>query len=438
MQTVKYDELYLPHEKQIEVHKDRHRFRILVCGRRFGKTTLAVNELIVSAVKNPKTLSWYVSPTYRMSKQIAWTMLLHYLPKEIVAKTNETELKVELYNGSIIELKGADNPDSLRGVGVNLLIIDEVASIRNWDWLWQEVLRATLTDTEGRAIFIGTPKGFNHFHDLYLRGQASDEYKSWRFKTIDNPFIKKEEIESAKSELSPDFFAQEYEADFRKYTGLVYKEFNRDINVIDSFDVPDSWSIYGCMDFGSTNPTAYLWIAVDTDDNWFVIGEHYDTGKTIDYHAGVINSNPKRAIRTFGDPSGAQWISEFREKGVYITPANKETGTSGQNWVRFGIEKVAQKLRALPGHDVYVAGQTLRNGPALYVFRGCENTIREFETYRWKEKLVGQATDLNEPDQPEKANDHALDALRYFAVSYKKEAELPEGFNEDKKDWSFK
>src|SRR3990167_8714580 len=111
---MKYDEIYQPHPKQLEVHKDRHRFRVLVCGRRFGKTTLAVNELIVNALKEPKSINWYIAPTYRQAKQIAWTMLLRFLPREIVTKTNETELKVELHNVAIIELKGADYPDSLR------------------------------------------------------------------------------------------------------------------------------------------------------------------------------------------------------------------------------------------------------------------------------------------------------------------------------------
>lgn len=438
MKTINYEELYQPHEKQLEVHRDKHRFRVLVCGRRFGKTTLAINELIVSALKNPKSINWYVAPTYKQAKQISWSMLRNYLPGEIIEKTNETELRVDLKNKSTVELKGADNPDSLRGVGINLLIVDEVASIRNWNWLWQEVLRATLTDTRGSAIFIGTPKGFNHFHDLYLKGQEEGEYKSWKFKTADNPFIAKEELEAAKRELSEDYYAQEYEADFRKYTGLVYKQFSYETHVIDPFDIPDSWSIYGGVDFGSTNPTAYLWIAVDPDDNWFVVAEHYQAGSTLDHHAGIINSGRYRATQSFGDPSGAQWITEFREKGVYITPANKETGTGQQSWVNYGIEKISERLRVLPGHDLHLPDRTLYNRPSLHIFKNCENTIREFENYRWKEKLVGQADDLNEPDVPEKANDHAMDALRYFAVSYKKQVVLPEGFNKDSKDWTFR
>jgi phage terminase large subunit len=212
-------------------------------------------------------------------------------------------------------------------------------------------------------------------------------------------------------------------ADFRKYTGLVYKEFQREVHVIEPFDIPSNCQLYRSIDFGSTNPTACLWIAVDGDENWYIYQEHYETGQTIDYHSGVINSKSsgKSIIATYGDPSGAQWISEFAQRGIYITPANKETGTNFNSWVRFGIEKVAEKLKVIPGHVVPILSQSGKEtGAGLFIFSTCVNTIKEFETYRWKEKSVTQAQDLNEPDVPEKANDHAMDALRYFAVSYQK------------------
>lgn len=379
-------------------------------------------------------LYWIVSPTYRQSKQIHWRQFnnLLYDFKIPIAKKNEVELSVTLQNNSIIELKGAENPDTLRGVKLRGIVIDEIASIRNWDWLYQEVLRPTLTDFVAPGIFISTPKGFNHFYDLFQRGQTgSDDYKSWRFTSYDNPYIPKGEIDNAKRELTEDTFAQEYLADFRKYTGLVYKYFTREVHVIDQFDIPESWTIYRAIDFGSTNPTAVLWIATDNDENWFIIGEHYETGQTIDYHAGRVNSNAysPRVVATYGDPSGAQWIQEFAQRGIYITPANKEIGTNFNSWVRFGIEKISEKLRTIPGKITNNVsrrdpekgpGENIWGEPSLYVFRHCENLIREFETYRWKEKSVTQAQDLNEPDVPEKANDHALDALRYFAVSYTK------------------
>lgn len=418
------------HEGQYTVATDTHRFRIVCAGRRWGKSVLAQLIILKWATEGVGTY-YIVSPTYRQAKQIHWRSIQQIIPREWVLKKNEVELSITLRNGSIIELKGAENPDALRGVKLRGLVIDEIASIRNWDWLWSEVLRPTLTDYEAPALFISTPKGFNHFYDIYQRGQDVNEtYKSWKFTSYDNPYIKAEEIDHAKKELTEDTFAQEYLADFRKFTGLVYKDFTREVHVIEPFDIPEGsgHGIYRGFDFGSTNPTAILWIWVDSDENWFIFDEHYQTGQTIDYHSGIINSKSLRTITaTYGDPSGAQWISEFAQRGIYITPANKEVGTNFNSWVRFGIEKVSEKLKTIPGkitafqHNGDSTRRNLDGGePSLYIFRDCTNTIREFETYRWKEKSVTQAQDLNEPDVPEKANDHALDALRYFAVSYKK------------------
>lgn len=414
---------------QTQVFNDPHRFRVVCAGRRSGKSVLSQLQVIHWASQGVG-LYWIVAPTYRQTKQIHWEGIRHYLPTAFIGAKNETELSVTLKNGSKIELKGAENPDALRGVKLRGLVIDEIASIRNWDWLWQEVLRPTLTDYAAPALFISTPKGFNHFHDLFQRGaDGLAEYRSWRFTSYDNPYISKEEIDRAKAELTEDTFHQEYLADFRKYTGLVYKEFSRETHVIEPFTIPDNWQIYRGHDWGDTNPTVCLWIAVDPDDNWFVVDEFYEplSGRGFDYLAGVVNANPlsKRVVSSYADPTGPVYIGEMAHKGVYITPANKETGTNFNSWVRFGIEKVAEKLKTIPG-KVSAAIQRPNGGngtqaePCLYVFSNCQNIIREFETYRWKEKSVTQAQDLNEPDIPEKANDHALDALRYFAVSYKR------------------
>lgn len=406
---------------QLEVANDNHRFKVICAGRRSGKSTYAQLQVLKWALEN-QGVYYIVSPTYKQSKAIHWRELKTIIPKAWIQKTNETELSFTLKNGSTIELKGAENPDALRGVKLHGLVIDEIASIRNWDWLWQEVLRPTLTDYQAPAIFISTPKGYNHFYELYNAGEGEQsDYKSWRFTSYDNPYIPKQEIDNAKKELTEDTFYQEYMADFRKYTGLVYKEFSRDIHVIDEFHIPDHWEIYRGIDFGSTNPTVCLWVAVDNDQNFFVIDEHYSTGQTLDYHAGRINSSKYsvRVRQTFGDPSGAQWITEFAGRGVHITPATKETGTSEKNWVRYGIEKVGEKLKLQQGHIVSALTESQSGAyPALFIFSHCVETIREFETYRWKEKSVSQAQDLNEPDVPEKANDHAMDALRYVVTSY--------------------
>lgn len=410
------------HQGQYEVALNPARFKIICAGRRWGKSVLS-RMLVLKWALDEYGLYWLVSPTYAQGKDIHWLQgFKREIPPSSVAKWNDSDLSVTLRNGSTITLKSAEHPDRLRGVKLRGLVVDEIASMRNWDWLWQEALRPTLTDYSSPAVFISTPKGFNHFYDLFQRGQGGDDaYTSWRFTSYDNPYIPKEEIDQAKKELDDDIFAQEYMADFRKFTGLVYKDFTQH-HIIRRYEIPAEWRIYRAIDFGSTNPTACLWIAVDNDDNWYIVDEYYETGKTIDYHAGMINANPlsQRVIATYGDPSGAQWINEFSRRGVYITPANKDTGTAQQNWVRYGIEKVSEKIRRLPGRvrPREEIDESEEGYAQLYVFSHCENTIREFEFYRWKEKPPTADQALNEPDQPEKAKDHTMDALRYFAVSY--------------------
>ena len=189
--------------------------------------------------------------------------------------------------------------------------------------------------------------------------------------------------------------------------------------------------VYGTMDMGFTNPTVCLWVGVTNDEDWIVFQELYETGQTTDYYAGRINSMSQgmNIVATYGDPSAAQLIADYATRGIYITPANKEVGTGFPNWVRFGIDKISEKLKQKPGKLRIDGKQGEKGAPSLYVTNNCVNFIRELETYRWREKSVSQAQDLNEPDVPEKANDHALDALRYFAVSYKKreeEGEIPD------------
>lgn len=191
----------------------------MVAGRRFGKTVFAINELINNALLFPRTKNWYVAPTYRQAKEIAWKMLFEYLPKEFLSRKNEVELSVELVQGSEITLKGADNPESLKGVGLNYAVLDEYGQMKSE--VWDEVVRPMLVDSKGKAIFIGTPVGYNHFWTLYNKEKDDTDYKSFHFKTIDNLAIEgmEAEVEKARLETDPIKFSQEYEANFEALVG---------------------------------------------------------------------------------------------------------------------------------------------------------------------------------------------------------------------------
>lgn len=411
--------LYHPHLGQKQVIQDNKRFKVLSCGRRWGKTTLAINELLYYALLDSNTDYWYVAPTYSQAKTIAWRYLVQQyrqLPLELQLGKNESELWVEIGNHSRITLKGAENEDSLRGSKLGGLVIDEVASIKNFKYLWDEALRPALTDKKGWGLFISTPKGYNHFYELFTKNDP--DYSSFHFSSYDNPFLEHSEIDKARQELTEDAFAQEYLADFRKFTGLVFKEFDREVHVINNIELPGSDSYYRALDFGAINPTVCLFIRVDSDGNAYIYDEYYQTERTTKDNAYAIQAkHPVTYFRaTWGDPSGKQERLDYEQYGLHITPANKQvidqvTGklkdTQEADWIKHRINLIAERLKINP----------VTRKPRVFIGRNCVNTIREFESYRWEER---KDKALNQTDQPVKADDHTIDALGYFMCSYAK------------------
>jgi len=411
------------HDKQKEVALDTHRFRVLNAGRRFGKSTLAQIIALKWAIDSKRPgLIWIVSPTYKQSKQIHWRGLKSIIPKSWIVKTNEVDLSITLKNNVVLELKGAENPDALRGVKLLGLIIDEIASIRNWDWLWSEVLRPTLTDYAAPCLFISTPKGYNHFYDIYQLGQVESEYKSWRFTSYDNPYIPKQEIDQAKIELSEDTFAQEYMADFRKATGLAFKIFNREVHVIEPFDCPREWQRARGFDYGSNDPTASLRVAIDNENNWFVERCYKNRMATIEEHAKSVLSQDfgYGFIPIWGDPSGAQWEMEFQKYGLNIQSANKEIGQGVRGWVEHTIEVVNQRLKPIQGHTLRVNGKEIPNAPKFFILNTPENAplIKEMELLAWKETSAGQTIPILDENLDQDGHSDLSAALRYLSCSY--------------------
>mgnify|MGYP001602757730 FL=1 len=160
------------------------------------------------------------------------------------------------------------------------------------------------------------------------------------------------------------------------------------------------------MDFGAVNPTVCLWVAVDNADNIYIYDEYYHSGQTSVFHADVIKAKSGKTMfsATWGDPSAEQQMLDYAAQGVPIAPALKVVEAEQRGWVKSGIEKVRELLKPHP--------QTLR--PRIFVFRNCANTIREFESYHWLEKMG----DIDTKELPDKVDDHCMDALRYFVVSF--------------------
>jgi len=404
------------HKNQGKILQDHTRFKVIVAGRRFGKTTVALTELIKAAMENDRGKVWYVAPSYKQAKNIAWKMLLDMLPSELVAKTNETELSVMLKTGVSIELKGAENEDSLRGVGLIKVVMDEYQDIK--PHVWMEIIRPTLIDTgEGSAIFIGTPKGHNHFFDLYEEArnpqQKAEETKkefkfrcsqwsAYKFKTSDNPRIPASEIKATKNEYIArgqlDAYLQEYEAEFKRMSGLVYKMFSRETHVIDEITIQPEWTRALGIDFGYTNPTAVVFIAIDGDDNWYQYDELYKPGlsNTDRYNLIKQKMGPYNFIWQIADSASPDNIDELNALGLALQPVEKKGGTI-DNWVGYKVQKFAERLAIREG----------TGKPKYFVTKNCRNTIWEFENYAYD--IKPGTTDGRE--QPIKKDDHLMDAI---------------------------
>lgn len=224
------------HEKQFEVFSDPRRYKIVSAGRRWGKSRLAVAVAIAGASQieyNGYDLQdmgvFIVAPTHDQAKRIYWPILKR-LAGPIIARSRENTGRVELNNGRWIEVRGADNPDSLRGVGLSDAILDEYATMK--PSVWDEILGPALTDVGGRAFFIGTPAGKNHFYTLIEEALNNpEEWGVWTFKSVDNPFLDKKEIEKARKRMTVEQFRQEYEASFQgSSSGYLKREWLKEGN----------------------------------------------------------------------------------------------------------------------------------------------------------------------------------------------------------------
>lgn len=381
------------HTTQNIVASDKHRFRTCCNGRRWGKTTLSIEEIKGKALAKPSRIA-YIANTYQQARDIAWTDLKREL-QPILISINESrlEIKVRTRDGgeSIIILRGWESVETLRGQAFDFVVLDEVAQMKNFWIMWQQVIRPTLTDRKGEGLFISTPKGYNHFYELFSKDPAQqpvegidqdEDFKSFHFSSYDNPHLPVEELDKAKKELTEDGFAQEYMADFRKMEGLVYKEFSREKHVYTEkiFHTVDNLVP---VDFGFTNPCAILKIQKDTDNNFFVTREWYETGKTTPEIIEIA--------RTFGgnkyypDPAEPDRIEEMKRAGLNIREVSKDI-EAGLNAVR----------------------ELFKNN-RLFIHSSCTHLIDELESYRYPDKKGNR----NEPEIPIKEDDHACDALRY-------------------------
>lgn len=291
-------------EAQKVIAQSDARFRVLCAGRRFGKSILAIREMAKFA-RQPNKAIMYVAPTYGMARNIIFEPLKQKMRDlRWVKKINETRMEITLVNNSKIMLRGAENYDALRGTGVDFLVMDEMADIK--PEAWSEVLRPTLSaqNPPGSALFVSSPKGLNHFKDLFDLGKTNDEWESWQMTTIEGGNVPPEEVEAAKRDLDAKTWAQEYEASFENYSSLIYWAFDLEESV-QKWEPKELKQVMLFCDF-NVNPIVGA-VVVRTEYGLHIIDEIAIYGSNTDELAQEMRRRyPKEQIIAFPDPAGAQ------------------------------------------------------------------------------------------------------------------------------------
>lgn len=290
---------------QTQLHDSPARFRYVVSGRRVGKTIWLIIELALAASRKPRSVNWYIAPTYTMARDIAWQTLLDLLPSRLVRKTNSSRLQITLNNGATISLKGVDNPQSLRGRGLDFAALDEYAMHESN--VWPEVIRPMLATSQGRACFGSTPMGFNHAYDLFQRtqsGEMGDEWQSWMFTTAQGGFVSASELAAARRELDPRIFRQEFEASFEALVGRVYSNFERLAHCRDIDEVCGQGEVLIGMDFNVNPMTFVIGHAVNADTLYISDAVEIPSSNTQEACDEIKVRYPQRRIIVCPDPSG--------------------------------------------------------------------------------------------------------------------------------------
>lgn len=411
---------YHPHPKQLEFHRSLKRNKWFFGGNRSGKTTSGAIDVISWGIgEYPDYLSelglkppfqppidvWVVSLDFPTSKDVVQPKIREWLPKRYIHKWTTTpgNYSLQLTNGTNYQFKSCDAGwEKFQGTAKHIIWFDEEP-----DWnVYQECL-ARLVDYKGYIIGTMTPlHGLTWvFDEIY--DKQGDDIDVITAEIYDNPHLDPKEIKRLEGAYSDEEKEARLHGNFVEFAGLIYKEFNKDVHIIKDFPIPNEWTRIMCIDPGINNPTACLWIAIDTDDNWFVYDEYYEAEKTIQENAAAIKGitggqkimakliDPAADSRT---PDRLQSVrQQYMKYGVATRPANNDVST--------GLSAVKQLLKV----------NEKTGKPRLKILEHCIATIKEMQRYRWGQYRVN-AEGKNLKEKPQKVLDHCMDCLRYLAI----------------------
>ena len=395
---------YTPRPLQKLLHESLQRFSVIVCHRRFGKTVFCINEIIQKALLNKKRRPQYayIAPTMKQAKLIAWDYVKQYTRNIPHMKYNESELKCEFPNGAKVLVLGAENPDSLRGLYLDGVILDEVAQMPQS--VWGQVIRPALADRKGWAIFIGTPKGQNYFYYLYKHASRDLKWFSLVLKASETNILDAEELDALRGELSEEEYDQELECSFTAavqgtYYGKIMEQLEKG-NQLRVVPWEASTPVVTAWDLGINDMTC-IWFVQQCAGEIRVIDYHEDSGEPLTHYAKIIKEKPyvydyhvlphdakQRSLST-----GKTRVEQLRSLGLKCTIARKLG-------VKDGINAVKSLL------------------PSCYFDQEkCDRGLIALRNYRSSyNDVLGTFSEIPLHDK----FSHAADAFRYLAISLKK------------------
>jgi hypothetical protein len=393
---------YVPHKEQLLYHNSKARFRIPVCGRRFGKSTMAGHDLEPKLLL-PKKMYWIVGPTYDLGEKefrVIWDSFIIKMQmgkdKRIRKAYNKKQgnMFIEFPWQTRLEVRSADHPENLVGEALDHVIMSEAAK-HNLE-TWERFIRPALTDKRGGGDFPTTPEGFNWLHTLWQLGQNPNypDFESWSFPSWANTVvypdgIEDDEIKLVKSTAVPEWFAQEYGADFASFVGKIFPEWDEREHVT-SVEFNPNWPNYIAFDWGYTNPLAAIEFQISPRDEIFIWREHYKSFTTISDHIDILKGREHpdgyHVDLAFGDPADPEAAATVSRDFVACVsdPAVKRDYT----W-REGVDLIRQFMKMVPqeshGGSLLIVdeyGTPAPDRPRFHVDHSCTQTINEFNNYQ--------------------------------------------------------
>ena len=393
------------HNRQMEVFKSPARFKVVAAGRRAGKSFLSAVTLLIEALKEENRFGvplkgkevWYVAPTYQQARDIIWG-LLKDLGEPVIQQVHENTSTMTLINGRTIKLKGSDRPDTLRGVSLAYVVLDEYAFMK--PEVWDMIIGPALADSRGDALFIGTPAGKNHFYDLWAESASDldEDWESFHFNSLDNPLISPEELERARNRMSVEAFRQEFEASFEASGGGSFKP--SDVQYASKTPAPGT--VYMCVDpagFSSTDSLAKS-SAKRLDECAIAVVEVSTAGwfiHEIIHGRWGVRETSLQIIRA---------AQKYRPAALGI-----ESG-SLKNAIMPYLEDQMRRLNVYPNVVDLRHGGQKKTERITWALQGRFQNGRVWlkEDQEWNKKLVDQLMDFPSP----LAHDDLIDALAYI------------------------